>query len=102
MPPRRAPSPAVSIDDWLNLVDPDGAFLTAGQLRAVFPQGFDPMTSEQRADLRSQVADLDAAPSARAALRDWLLRSVLEWDDALVDGQQLPATSLVRVPQHGV
>ena len=28
---RRGPTPAASIDDWLNLVDPDGAFLTPGQ-----------------------------------------------------------------------
>ena len=37
MAARRGPTPAASIDDWLNLVNPDGAFLTASQLRAVFP-----------------------------------------------------------------
>lgn len=100
--PRRGPTPAASIDDWLNLVDPDGAFLTPGQLRAVFPHGFDPMPADQRADLRAQVADATTDPGARSALRQWLLATVLEWGDQLAEGQQLPATSLVRAAEHGV
>lgn len=99
---RRRVTPAASIDDWLNLIDPDGAFLTASQLRAVFPHGFDPMPTDQRAELRAQVADVDADPAARAALRQWLLSTVLEWGDDFADGQQLPATSLVRAAEHGV
>jgi hypothetical protein len=91
-----------SIDDWLNLVDPDGAFLSPGQLRAVFPQGFEPMPTEQRADLRAQVTDLDGTPAARAALRQWLLGNVLAWGDDLADGQRLPATAVVRAAEHGV
>jgi hypothetical protein len=101
-PRRRGQTPAASLEDWLNLVDPDGAFLTASQLRGVFPQGFDPMPTEQRAALRAFVADLDAEPAARAGLRAWLLGTVLEWGDQLADGQQLPATSLVRAAEHGV
>jgi hypothetical protein len=100
--PRRGLTPAASIDDWLNLVDPDGAFLAASQLRAVFPHGFDPMPTDQRAELRAQVADLDTDPVPRSALRRWLLGAVLEWGDNLADGQQLPATSLVRAAEHGV
>jgi hypothetical protein len=100
--PRRGPTPAASIDDWLNLVDPDGAFLTPGQLRAVFPHGFDPMPADQRADLRAHVADATTDPALRAALRQWLLATVLEWGDQLAEGQQLPVTSLVRAAEHGV
>jgi hypothetical protein len=100
--PRRGPTPAASIDDWLNLVDPDGAFLTPGQLRAAFPHGFDPMPADQRADLRAQVADATTDPASAAALRQWLLATVLEWGDQLAEGQQLPATSLVRAAEHGV
>ena len=100
--PRRGPTPAASIDDWLNLVDPDGAFLTPGQLRAVFPHGFDPMPADQRADLRAQVADATTDPGTRSALRQWLLATVLEWGDQLAEGQQLPVTSLVRAAEHGV
>jgi hypothetical protein len=100
--PGRGPTPAASIDDWLNLVDPDGAFLTPGQLRAAFPHGFDPMPADQRADLRAQVADAATDPASGAALRQWLLATVLEWGDQLAEGQQLPATSLVRAAEHGV
>ena len=100
---RRGPTPAASIDDWLNLVDPDGAFLTASLLRAAFPHGFDPMAADQRADLRAQVADAITDPdTTRAALRQWLLGTVLEWGDQLAEGQQLPVTSLVRAAEHGV
>jgi hypothetical protein len=99
---QRRTTPAVGIDDWLNLVDPDGAFLTATVLRGVFPQGFDPMPTEQRAALRAQVADLDGDRGARVVLRQWLLGTVLEWGVDLADGQQLPTTSLVRAAEYGV
>jgi hypothetical protein len=98
---RRA-SPSAGIDDWLNLVDPDGAFLTASQLRGVFPHGFDPLANDQRSELRAQLADLDGDPMGRSSLRQWLLSTVLEWGDGLAEHQQLPATSLVRVAEHGV
>src|SRR5438270_1912779 len=102
IPRRRGLTPAASIEDWLNLIDPDGAFLTAAQLRAVFPHGFDPMGTAERAELRAQTADLEDDPVARAAVRRWLLGTVLEWGDELAEGQQLPATSLVRAAEHGV
>jgi hypothetical protein len=99
---RRGMTPAASIDDWLNLVDPDGAFLTSSQLRGVFPHGFDPMPAEQRSELRARVTDLDADAASQPELRRWLLGTVLEWSDDLAEGQQLPATSLVRAAEHGV
>ena len=70
----RAANPAASIEDWLNLVDPDGAFLTPTGLKAVFPHGFDPMPTDQRAELRSRVAELSSSPTEPGAeLRHWLL-----------------------------
>jgi hypothetical protein len=98
----RRPSPSAGIDDWLNLVDPDGAFLTASQLRAVFPHGFDPLPNDQRSEMRAQLADLEADPAGRSALRLWLLSTVLQWGDGVAEHQQLPATSLVRAAEHGV
>lgn len=95
-------NPKAAIDDWLNLVDPDGAFLTASELSGVFPHGFDPMPAEHRTELRAQVADLDGDATNRAALRQWLLATALDWDDLLADGQRLPATALVRAAEHGV
>jgi hypothetical protein len=98
----RRPSPSAGIDDWLNLVDPDGAFLTASQLRGVFPHGFDPLPNDQRSELRAQLADLDADPAGPLSLRLWLLSTVLQWSDGLAEHQQLPVTSLVRAAEHGV
>ena len=61
------------------------------------------MAADQRADLRAQVADATNDPdTTRAGLRQWLLGNVLEWGDQLAEGQQLPATSLVRAAEHGV
>ncbi|MHB1519495.1 MAG: Eco57I restriction-modification methylase domain-containing protein [Acidimicrobiales bacterium] len=95
-------NPKAAIDDWLNLIDPDGAFLTVTELTAAFPHGFEPMPAEQRTELRSRVADLDDDPAPRSELRCWLLATVLDWDDLLAEDQRLPATSLVRVAEQGV
>jgi hypothetical protein len=95
-------NPKGDIGDWLNLVDPDGAFLTLTELSAVFTHGFEPMPAEQRTELRSRVADLEDDQPTRAELRRWLLETVLDWDDLLAEDQRLPATSLVRAAEHGV
>ena len=95
-------NPKAAIQDWLSLVDPDGAFLTTTELAAVFPNGFEPMPAEDRTELRARVADLGTDAAERSALRTWLLGSVLNWDDQLVDGQAIPATASVRVPEHGI
>jgi len=95
-------NPKAAIDDWLNLVDPDGAFLTITELAAVFPHGFEPMATEQRTELRSRVADLDDDHAGRSELRRWLLATVLDWDDLLAEDQRLPASALVRVAEQGV
>jgi hypothetical protein len=95
-------NPKATIDDWLNLVDPDGAFLTVTELTTAFPHGFEPMPAEQRTELRSRTADLDDNPEERSELRRWLLATVLDWDDLLAEDQRLPATSLVRIAEQNV
>ena len=63
-PHRRCPTPAASIDDWLNLVDPDGAFLTARPAAGCVPARLRPDAGRSpRAELRAQVADADHRPS---------------------------------------
>lgn len=103
--PRAAGPPAANprgaIQDWLNLVEPDGAFLTTTELLAAFPSGFEPMDAEHRTELRARVAELDDA-NGRRELRRWLLEAVLQWDDQLVDGQRIPVTATVRIAEHGV
>lgn len=107
--PRSAPqtrgpvaNPKAAIQDWLILVDPDGAFLTTTELAAVFPHGFEPMAADQRTELRARVADLGTDAADRSELRTWLLDTALDWDDQLVDGQAIPATASVRAPEHGI
>lgn len=95
-------SPKAAIGDWLTLIDPDGAFLTSTELNAVFPHGFEQMPPDLRTELRARVADLDQDPVARAALRTWILGEVLDWGDLLAQDQRIPATSAVRVAEHGV
>lgn len=94
--------PSAAVTDWLALVDHDGAFLTPGVLLATFPDGFDRMDRDQRAELRSRAADVGDDSIERAALRTWMLRDLLEWGDELVDGQQIPATATATVAEHGV
>jgi hypothetical protein len=105
--PRRAagPPPAnprAAIQDWLNLVEPDGAFLTTTELLEACPTGFEPMHAEYRTALRARVAELDAERTTRAELRRWLLADVLDWDDQLADGQRIPVTAIARAAEHGV
>ena len=94
-------NPKAGIQDWLNLVDPDGAFLTTTELTAVFPHGFEPMPAELRTELRARVADLTDDPSDRAATRRWLLETVLDWNDLLAEDQRVPAAASVSVAEHG-
>ena len=95
-------NPKAALGDWLNLVDPDGAFLTTTELAATFPHGFDPMPGELRTDMRARVASLDGDPRAHADLRRWLLADVLEWGDLLASDQRIPATAVVRAAEPGV
>jgi hypothetical protein len=96
------PNPKAAIQDWVNLVEPDGAFLTTAELFASFPHGFEPMPAEHRTELRARVAELDADPMARSALRRWLLETALEWDTQLAEDQRIPARASVRAAEHGV
>ncbi|MBK5221553.1 MAG: restriction endonuclease [Acidimicrobiia bacterium] len=95
-------NPKAAIQDWLTLVDPDGAFLTTTELAAVFPHGFEPMPADKRTELRARVADLGTDAADRSDLRRWLLETALDWDDQLVDGQAIPATASIRAPEHGI
>ena len=95
-------NPKAAIQDWLTLVDPDGAFLTATELTAVFPHGFEPMPADKRTELRARSADLAQGTTDRRDLRAWLLETVLDWDEQLADGQAIPATAAVRAPEHGI
>ena len=95
-------NPKAAIQDWLNLVDPDGAFLTTTELTAVFPHGFEPMPADVRTELRARAAELEDDAASRAGLRRWLLETVLEWDEQLEADKRIPATASVRAPAQNV
>jgi hypothetical protein len=95
-------NPKAAIQDWLTLVDPDGAFLTTSELASAFPNGFEPMSPELRTELRARTAELTDDPIDRAATRRWLLQAALKWDEQLREGQQIPATGSVWAAEHRV
>ena len=100
---RRPPAtdPAEGILDWLNLVEPDGAFLTLQLIKEVFPHGFQSPSSEQRLDLRTRVNELNDDPTTATTFRMWLLEEFLEWSEQIVDGQQIPQRFAIRVAEQG-
>jgi hypothetical protein len=101
-PQTRGPlaNPKAAIQDWLTLVDPDGAFLTTTELAAVFPHGFEPMPADQRTELRARVADL--GPMRRPIRSAHVaLGTALDWDDQLVDAG-IPSAASARAPEHGI
>ena len=89
------------IEDWLALVEPDGAFLTPQLLTAVFPHGFESLDSAQRLDLRTRVDELGDDPTDRAGFREWLVREFLDWGEQAADGQRIPVTLTIPVAEHG-
>ncbi|MFE1784991.1 Eco57I restriction-modification methylase domain-containing protein, partial [Streptomyces sp. NPDC059506] len=91
--------------EWLDLVEVSGPFLTMPVLRRAWPQ-LDALDKEQRTRLRARHADWQADPAA--ARDDWaayVLRDLLEWRDALAlrrgeDDDLLLDRFTVDVPEH--
>ncbi|MFJ8861292.1 Eco57I restriction-modification methylase domain-containing protein [Streptomyces sp. NPDC102451] len=92
--------------EWLDLTEVSGPFLTMPVLRRAWPQ-LDALEKDERARLRARHADWQ---NDTAAGRDewvaYLLRSVLEWGDALALRQgeaEDPALDrlTLHVPEHG-
>lgn len=70
--------------DWLNLVEVSGPFLTLPVLLRTWPQ-LEGVPSERRADIRLQhgIWQDDRKGAGRLDWIGFLLRTLLEWDDAL-------------------
>jgi len=88
--------------DWLNLVEPVGAFLTLPVMRRVFPQGLDVTPRDVRSGVREALEELGDDVGERTAWLRFLLRDVLQWGDRLVEGPAVSATLTHLVPEHGV
>ena len=96
--------------EWLSLVEVSGPFLSMPVLMRAFPQGLDVHESEVFRDLRlaydewqEDVNSERPDPALHGAWIDFVLRTVLGWDDqALKRGQDVPQTLAVQVKEHGV
>jgi hypothetical protein len=92
--------------DWLDLTEVSGPFLTMPVLLQAWPQ-LDALDKDQRARLRARHADWQS--DAAAGRDEWIayvLRSLLEWGDALTLRQgeaDDPALDrlTIDVPEHG-
>ncbi len=100
----RHPSTTLTPSEFLELLEPDGAFLTLPILKRAFPNGIPRLESDRRALVRERLAHFlegggDAAARRTAWLR-FLLQHVLDWGTELREGQQAPAMYAVNVPEH--
>ncbi|MGW0419152.1 Eco57I restriction-modification methylase domain-containing protein [Streptomyces sp. NPDC003015] len=96
--------------EWLDLTEVSGPFLTMPVLLQSWPQ-LDAVEKDQRARLRAHHADWQT--DTKAGRDEWVayvLRSLLEWGDALTlrqgEAEDVPDLALdrftVEVPEHGV
>lgn len=78
--------------EWLNLLRPDGPFLTAKILAEAFPQGLDVVDTPLRARLRQAWAELQAEPATLcSAWQHLVLEELLGYrGQALRQGSMLP------------
>ncbi|MFB7008597.1 MULTISPECIES: Eco57I restriction-modification methylase domain-containing protein [unclassified Streptomyces] len=95
--------------EWLDLTEVSGPFLTMPVLLHTWPQ-LDALDKDERARLRAQHADWQTDTTAgRDEWVAYLLRSLLEWGDALAlrqgEAEDVPDLVLDRftldVPEHG-
>lgn len=89
-------------EDWLNLLQRSGPFLTVPVLMRVWPAGLDPAPGDVLDDFRVRFAEWREDPHARH--REWItfvLGELLDWRERLTQGPDLPAGLEVAVPEHG-
>ena len=94
--------------DWMALVEHSGPFLSHGVMMEAFPQGMPSFDNTQYAEVRLayeewRTAAYSSAPDQglHGAWVAYVLREVLELDDLLVSGDELPASFTVKEHQHG-
>ena len=94
--------------EWLSLVEVSGPFLSLPVLLRVFPQGLDAHDADHARSLRMAFAewqDNQAGPRPTAAIQDAWIRFVLTEtlgldEKVLVEGQAVPQSLQVSVPEH--
>ena len=94
--------------EWLSLVPVSGPFLSLPVLMDAFNTGLEPHDSDHMRGLRQQYADWQEAqerrkgdPTPRQQWIRWVLSHTLDYDDkVLVEGQAIPQTLQVEIPEH--
>ena len=95
--------------EWLSLVPVSGPFLSLPVLMEAFPQGLDAHDAEHARLLRLAYEEWDdsfqkknADPSVHEAWIKFVLTKTLEFHESLLaEGQAIPQTLQVEVPEHG-
>ncbi|MEX1028169.1 MAG: type IIL restriction-modification enzyme MmeI [Candidatus Paceibacterota bacterium] len=95
--------------EWLSLVPVSGPFLSMPVLMQAFPQGLDAHDSEHARLLRLAYEEWDDSfqkkkvdPSVHDSWIKFVLTKTLEFDESLLaEGQAIPQTLHVQVPEHG-
>ncbi len=96
--------------EWLTLVEVSGPFLSLPALLRAFPDGLDLPSDASTLRVRLQAAleewldnqgGLTSDPAIHRAWLRFVLREALELEDGLwLEGQSLPASARVMVPEH--
>ena len=88
-------------EDWLNLLERSGPFLTVPVLSRVWPAGLDPVASMMMDDFRPAFEAWRKDPAGEQ--RPWVsfvLGRLLDWGACLVQGPDLPADLQAVVPER--
>ena len=88
-------------DDWLNLLERSGPFLTVPVLSRVWPAGLDPVAGEIMDEVRPafEAWRHDEAGEQRPWI-SFVLDRLLDWGGYLVQGPDLPTGLQAVVPEH--
>ena len=88
-------------EDWLNLLQRSGPFLTIPVLARTWPAGLEPLPRELLDSVRPAFQEWLEDPIARH--REWItfvLTQVLSWGGRLVQGPDVPMGLEAAVPEH--
>lgn len=86
--------------DWLTLVEPSGPFLTLPVLRRVLPDGLERTPVELRAAVRERYETLGREVGARVGFVGWVLRSLLGYEERVLEGQAVPDSCTSEIREH--
>ena len=88
---------------WLELLQQSGPFLTLPVVDRIWPTGLPSLPTGIRAELRAAVSETLVNPGrGRLELADRVFADALAWGDAYVADEDLPASLVEVIAEHGV